>query len=341
MSNKSSQKRTVKERKREERAILSLIYSDEKYALITPTEEPDFKIKHHSNGIEFGVEVTEFYYSQSRARINNIPGYVGKIISERKYKHKDDITTLAIKELALIPGDNRRTQRKISGIFQEQPNIDKFVNKVSELIEDKNRRFSKYIDGLDHVNLIVYDRECRLVGAPTDKFHYHFFKPKLEKALLDSKFREIFFITKLGTYQSPKHVYIPLKMLFLVAELYRFNFIIVSEYPKESLKYANEEPALLAEFLKWRGAKNMYFRNSSDGYEIVYGSSGVFITKANKVSIRGYNDYGLPAGFQSASDNKPTHFFDEKFKKIFDEYKSTHIFSMELHFNIKNNSSNH
>lgn len=323
------------EKKKREKAILDLVYSDKSFESVTPKEEPDFEIKHKFNGPKFGVEVTEFYFSESLARINNIPGYVSEIISTGKYKHKDDIASLGVKEFTLIPGDNRKPQQKISGIFQAQPNINEYVAKVAESIENKNQRYSSYIDRLDHVNLIIFDYENILTGAPSDKFHYQFFKPKLEKALLDSRFREIFFITNLGLFPSPRDVYIPLKMLFLVAEAYRFNFIVVKNYPKESKKYSNKEHVLFAEFLKWRGAKVIQYRYNYEGYEIAYGNSGISITKDNKISILDYNDYNLPKGFTLTNDSELSRFLDKKFLGFFNELKNNHIFSTELYFEVR------
>ena len=51
--------------------------------------------------------------------------------------------------------------------------------------------------GLNHVNLIIFDYEHMLLGAPKDKFHHLFFQPQLEKVLMNADFREVFFVTNL------------------------------------------------------------------------------------------------------------------------------------------------
>jgi hypothetical protein len=323
------------DKKKKERAILDLVYSANSFKSIAENEEPDFKIQHNFKGLEFGVEVIEFYFSQSRARINNIPGYVSGIISKNGYKHKDDINALSVKEFTLIPGDGRKTQQKIKGIFQEQPKVDEYIEKITELIESKNKRFSSYIDGLSHINLIIYDCGHRLAGAPSDKFHYFFFKPKLENALLDSKFREVFFVTEVGPFPETKKVYIPLKMLFLVAEMYRFNHIVVTNYSKETKQITKKEPQFVAEYLKWRGAKDVMYKKETNGYEVAYGNSSIFIDKDNKISMRDHNDYELADDYAVSNDAKMQNFFDDKFKKCFDEDCRTQIFTTELHFPIK------
>lgn len=320
------------DKKKKERHVLGLVYLEEDFEKVTPNEEPDFKIKHKFNNLEFGVEVTEFYLSQSRARINNIPGYVSAIINQRQYKHKDDIHSLDVKEFTLIPGDGRKTQQKIKGILQEQPKVEEYVENVAKLIDRKNKHFDSYLDGLNHVNLIVYDREHRLAGTPSDKFHNFFFKPKLEKVLLESKFREIFFVTEIGTFPSPKKVYIPLKMLFLVAEIYRLNHIAATHYPIEVKKLEKKEAQLIVEYLKWRGAKGVAYKIEPNGYEIAYGNSSVFIGKDNKVNIKDHNDYDLSNRYRISNNKTLYEFYDTKFKKHFDKSLVTHIFTTELHF---------
>ena len=126
-------------KKNKERTIFDFVYSDRVFDSVTPTEEPDFKVK-NADG-EFGVEITEFYFSQSRARIKNIPGYAGEILNEKRYRHKDDIVSLKVEEVTVLPGDDRRPSFQVDGIIEQQPRIDEYVNKISELIENKNRRF--------------------------------------------------------------------------------------------------------------------------------------------------------------------------------------------------------
>ena len=97
-------------------------------------------------------------------------------------------------------------------------------------------------------------------------------------------------------------------MLFLLAELFLFNYIMIEENTDNRMT-----SLLYAEYLTWRGAKNIYFKDVSDGCEVVYGNSGIFISKDNKVRIRDYSDFALPADFnlvttQGASRFLMTHF---------------------------------
>ncbi len=161
-------------KKNKERTIFDLVYSGRPFDSVTPTEEPDFKVKNAYG--EFGVEITEFYFSQSEARMKNIPGYFTEILEGKKYRHKDDIVPLDVAEITVQPGDNRRPGFNVKGIVRQLPRIDEYVKKISELIEHKNKRFKNYITGLNHVNLIIFDTGHRLLGTPKDTFHYLFFQ---------------------------------------------------------------------------------------------------------------------------------------------------------------------
>jgi hypothetical protein len=323
-------------KKKREREILGLIYSRNNYKAITAGENPDFEIKLKGGNLKFGVEITEFYYSESHARINNIPGYAVDIINKEGYRHKDDPKLLEVGDFTLIPGDNRKAQEKIKGILSKLPHKDEYISKIAELIEKKSQRFDDYVVGLNHVNLIIYDSENRLTGIPYDSFHFYFFNSRIEKALVNSDFREIYLITEIGPFPSPKKIYIPLKMLFLVAEVYRLNYIVFNHYQKAINRLSEKEPQLVAEYLKWRGAKVVLYKTEPDGYEIVYGNSSIFATTVNnKVTIRNYNDYNISNGYRLSNDPSINKFFDHTFSKHFTECCSEHIFSSELFFPLE------
>jgi hypothetical protein len=213
-------------KKNKERTIFDFVYADRDSFIdsVTPTEEPDFTVK-NADG-KFGVEITEFYFTPSQARLINIPEYGREILEKRKYRHKDDVIPLEVKEFTVLPHDNRRPSFNVEGLLQKVPNMHEYVTKISELIEHKNKLFRNYILGLTHINLIIRDYEHRLVDVPKDKFHPVFFQAQLEKVLMNADFREIYLVTQLGESASSKKVYISLKMLFLVAEIFLFKEIL-------------------------------------------------------------------------------------------------------------------
>lgn len=319
-------------KKDKERKVFDFVYADRVLESITPSEEPDFRVK-NTDG-EFGVEITEFYSSHSNARLNNIPGYFMEIIEDKKYRHKDDIVPLEVKEFTVEPGDNRRPNFKVEGLIQKRPTISEHVSKISELIEKKNMLFNRYIAGLNHVNLIVCDYESILLGVPKDTFHDLFFQPCLEKVLMDADFREIFFVTQLGEFETSKKMYIPLKMLFLIAEIYLFNYIMIEKYSDMLLTMdLKNKNILMVEYLVWRGAKNVYFRDSMDGFEIFYGNTGL-LPNGEQILVRDYTDFALSGDFNLFKKEDVSQVFDGTFLSIFEKYKRESTFRMSLGFDI-------
>ena len=132
-------------KKDKERTIFDFVYADRVYDSVTPTEEPDFTVTNADGA--FGVEITEFYFSQSEARIQNIPGYFQEILERQNYRHKDDVVPLSVAEMTIQTGDNRRPSFNVRGIVQRLPSIAEYVQKIAELIEHKNKRFQTYISG--------------------------------------------------------------------------------------------------------------------------------------------------------------------------------------------------
>jgi len=319
-------------KKNKERTIFDLVYSGRAFDSVTPTEEPDFTVK-NADG-EFGVEITEFYSSQSEARIKNIPEYFQEILEGKKYRHKDDIVPLDVAEITVQPGDNRRPSFNVKGIARRLPSIDEYVKKIAGLIEHKNKRFQTYISGLHHINLVIFDNEPRLVGVPTDKFHPFFFHSELENTLMRAEFREVYLVTMLGEYNATKTVYIPLKMFFLVAEMYFLNYVLTKEYPDTPMT-----PLLCAEYLLWRGAKDIYVKDASDGFEVVYGNSGIFISNGERVNIRDYTDFALPADFTAITPSQVSRFFDAAFLRLFEKYKSSCVFSGAFCFDVSGSNA--
>ncbi len=328
-------------KKKKEDAILNLVYSVESFDYVVPDEEPDFRLKHKFNESTFGVEVTEFYFSESRARIRNIPGYVSNIIGKGEYRHKDDKLFLEVKEFTLIPSDDKRDKQQIKGIFQEQPKIDQYISDVAKLINSKNKKFNKYKKGLSHVNLIVFDCEDRLVGSPLDKFHHFFFQPELERSLVSSDFREIFFVTKVGLSKTPRKVYIPLKMLFLLAEIYRFNFLIMNHYHEKVRNYSNDEEVdLLVRYLQWRETRGVGYKIQPDGYEVAYGNTSVVVSKDNKITVLDHGDYDFSEDFKHVRSSSKDNFFNDKFANLFEESRRTHLFVAAIGYDVKKISPN-
>jgi hypothetical protein len=201
--------------KERERAILNMVYGDGEFEEIVESESPDFRIRKRGQALSFGVEVTEFYCSESNARIRNRPEYVTQILAEERYRHKDDKIALPVCVATLVR--DGEPDREIRGIFQEVPRISEYAYMVAETIRGKGEKLEGYAAKLTHVNLIIFDMESLLFRIAAKDFYRYFFTSDIIAALRQSGYREVYLITRLET---DRWVYIPIKLVLFLSELY-------------------------------------------------------------------------------------------------------------------------
>lgn len=312
--------------KKKEKDILKMVYEDNYVEDIIDGENPDFRVRNKNQQYYYGVEVTELYYSESNARLKNIPSYFTEIMDKKRYRHKKDKEILKIQEFTLIPNDKPNEQ--VEGIFQELPPISEYVQMVVEVINNKNERIEDYIKkDITHVNLIILDTENRLIQLSNADFHHYFFSQQLKTSLCNSDFREIFLITK---FEINKWVYIPLKMLFLMSELYLFDSFVKRSYLKMNFKSQSEELTLFAQYLLYIRAKGIYIVNSPDEFEVIYGNCGVIIKDNNELIARNYTDYMFPKNALPFINENTETIINKTFKMKFDKFTQNNKFTINL-----------
>src|SRR5437764_672500 len=83
--------------KQEERKLFDAVFG--KLGLeVMEGEQPDFICS--KDGVPcFGVEITEFFLTESGARLHKIGGYVSDLVAGGKYRHKDDIREIKVEEI--------------------------------------------------------------------------------------------------------------------------------------------------------------------------------------------------------------------------------------------------
>ena len=132
-------------KKDKELMVLKQIYQDDK-VVITKSECPDFII----NGIneKFGVEITDYYYNESSARLKNKPGYFESIINS------SDNTILTQRDKGIITKQ---------AIFVKEPNEEKYKFLLDTI-------GIKYNENYDYgVNPIYKDVERQLIDIINEK----------------------------------------------------------------------------------------------------------------------------------------------------------------------------
>lgn len=276
------------DKKQKEEAILTLIYNKADYAEVVPTEQPDFRIRHHEELRFFGVEVTEFYYSEANARLKNISSYVGEILAENKYRHKDDKTLFAPQEITPISpeGISRGVQRVI---IQMVPAVDDYIQMIAAAIRIKEQKFDEYGKDLQHINLIVFDTENRIYDVSANEYYKHLYKETLRNALFETKFQEIFLVTRLD---KTRWVYIPLKMGLFVAEFYMFAKVLADHFPKKANLPLNDFMMFFAQYIHHK-TNAAFCKIHEDTIQVIWGSSGIAVGKEN-IQLEDYYDHPIP-----------------------------------------------
>jgi len=316
--------------KEKEREVLSLVYDNTEYSEIVDSEEPDFKIRHINSAYWFGVEVTEFYATESNARLRNIGTYFTELIDHEQYRHKKDKKYLEVRDFTII-SEQGEEKAKVKGILQELPSVGNYVKMITEQIMRKDKKLVGYNRTLAHVNLIILDREHRFSMVPIPEYFRYLYTETLQEALYKTSFREIFFIT---TLKENRRVYIPLRMTLLVADLYMFRQVLVNYFPEKARVSSNEFMLLFARFMRYKTGNSRY-RVNNGRVEVVWGNSGVALGKTSN-SIFDYHDQPLPADTIKPNLQGIVRFFSSsKFKTSMTDLLEKGTFSTQLAIDVK------
>jgi hypothetical protein len=318
--------------KAREKAILNMIYEDNQFAEIATGEAPDFQLTNKGEASTFGVEITEFYHSQSTARVRNIPRYVTEVVDQGRYRHKEDMIALPVCEATLVRAGE--PDRRIEGLFYEAPDVAQYVHRVAEVLREKNKQLGQYAGGLTHVNLIIFDTETRLSRVRAGQFYACFFTPGLKAALSRSGYREVYFITKLD---ADRWVYIPLNLMLLLSEVYLFDYVLVTYYASLCAS-PTQELYLFAQYLKRKTTREIYIRQAEIGTEVIYGGYGVTLSQHKDLTVKDYADYQVPQDSYLLR-LEPVAPFDTTFDSRVSESCEHNVFVSELAFNVKSDVS--
>ena len=153
-------------KKEKEKKILSCIYNSDEIH-IEESEHPDFIIKAAKE--TFGVEITEFYYNETTARLINFKGYKERIMNSENSSilDKSDIGKVSKNKLYLF--DKCRNEwiflTDYIGIkysdklrMNEIPYYNEIEKRICSIIKHKNLKAKKY-KRLDYLELIILDKE--------------------------------------------------------------------------------------------------------------------------------------------------------------------------------------
>lgn len=147
--------------------ILRKVYPQDKYIIVKENEKPDFILSDKSNNI-FGVEVTEYFDSQTSGRFKKIPNYLKKLINS-KFIHKEDIGVLQVGVISIVDNKGNEISIPDKGVYRQLPQLIERLNVLKNLVAEKNIKcFNQYEKSIP-IDLLIYDSGDLIAGLEIHK----------------------------------------------------------------------------------------------------------------------------------------------------------------------------
>lgn len=201
--------------KSEERKVVEMVFGGHPHISIEESERPDF-ICRVPNRIEFGIEVTDFFLSESVARLRRIPNYAMDLLKNKAYRHKDDKQRIRVEKVIYRSGKTGE-EREIEAIVGESHTIDDVVSRIKSSIESKIDKSTGYSTNI--VDLIVRDVDSIAGFENIEKLIRAIRRTETCATVLDPSFREIYLVTT----ENSDWVCVPLRANLFVAEILKFQ----------------------------------------------------------------------------------------------------------------------
>jgi hypothetical protein len=315
--------------KEEERSRLRLIYREEEFESIDDYDPfPDFILRRLGHP-PFGLEVTDFYHSETMARLDKDPNYGDELMRGGRPRHKDDIETAQVVTVEFNPGEP--DSWKTEAIFVELPPLSDYAQLLSTRIRKESRKaFASAPGYLSHINLLIVDRDDRLGGTSVQEVCRHIFTPDMKRALIETPYREVFLVTSV---KERGECYFPLRAVFLMSEAFGFNRALDTFYTDTGIHSWDEDVELCAEFLKRRGADVGVAVGRHNRLEVIFANAGLAATD-ERVEVFDYFDYPLPVTRPPAPTPESCKLLTPEFFQFFDDLSLRKFFSSGLAYPI-------
>jgi len=315
-------------KKDKERKILSNLYDIGLYEVLE-SEEPDFIMKYRNEESFFGVEITEYYYNETNARMDNIEGYFSSLLDGGDFLHKSDRKELDVSDITLISNDG--AENVVKAIASKVPSTSENISKLIENIRSKNKKYRNYEKTLRHINLIVNNTEHFLCLHERKNLFHVLFTPEFVNAIIESSFHEIYLLT---LAMDNVRLKIPLKLTLFVSEymLYQDAFF---EYYGVNAETASPKEFYFQffEYLRGIGFSSLGVRSGTIETELFFSDYSIVINEnEDGLKIRDWNDRSY--NFEIEVFEANGKYIDDLFLDYFREYKTEFMFTSEIGFEI-------
>lgn len=272
--------------KLEEKAILRMVYDEKAYAIIDDNcERPDFIVK-DNNSVQFGVEITEYFNTESAARLVKVPNYTNRILDEsipvdKKYIHKKDKKILKVDTISILNEDGS-VKYDAKAIVQENLSRERYLESIVNIIDTKNEKGKFYNSNISHIDLLIFDRSGSVGLDDLEYFYEAFYSPNIIFSLKNTIFNEISIII---SHKYDKYFF-RLKEYLLLSRIYLFLFF----YEERKMEIENEPSILqfivdLLYCLNIEGFREVGVNFSVNKLELFYAGSSIEIIQDGSVQL--------------------------------------------------------
>ena len=273
--------------KNQERKVVEMVFGNRSGMTILESERPDF-ICEVSQEIKFGIEVTDFFLSESVARLRRIPNYAAELLTTKVYRHKDDRNRIRIGKVSY---SNHQTgeEREFEALIGEKRTINDVVHRIKSSIEAKTAKSAGY--SIATVDLIVRDVDSLAEFNELEELMRVINLTGAENSILKSKFREIYLLTT----TNGSWVCVPLRANLFVAEVMKFQTLFKEYHDRAKRKtfsfahYFTE----LARHLTWRVGAIEFYMTEESLPRLVFGSVAVGYGVNQKVEVVDISTKGI------------------------------------------------
>jgi hypothetical protein len=315
-------------KKLEERQVLDAVYAGRPGFAVASSESPDFIITAPFLERPVGVEIVRFYESETDARLERIPDYLGDLLDNQKYRHKEDQRCLDIREVTILEPDCDQEVARAMAVIKRCPSIKEWGGIVAALMIEKDRILRNTHGSFAHLNLVVKDRTRRLRSVPREDVCAALLTTEVMDALAQVHFREVSLVTDAGDGIG----YIPLRMLHLLSEAYLFDDVI----HKNDLIVDIESHGLAwRAFARHFGSayhQEVLVRNEGAATEIICGDSGLLTHPDGDVTVRMYWDRPFPVDAIAVSQEPSLPLDTERLSGLIAEARTATRFTTSLWF---------
>jgi hypothetical protein len=317
----------LEDKKKRERDIVRFVYGSRAFFSVDQNERPDFLIRASAGERAFGVEVTEFFQSESQARLDRIPGYATDLLAGDGVRHKTDRQHLIVDKIDIKTETGELRHAGVPAIIQTVPSLNARAHLVAEIIRSKSQKLEDARGKLQHVNLIISDRTNLAGLIEPSSFYQYYCTEELVQALFASCFREVYYVTKFSSRQA----FFPLKMVTTVAQLFFFDALVRESTPTEKAGSSELFMRFFASYMATITADEVRIRGEGLQTEVLYGDTGFLVDHEFKLQLRSYSD--APFGESNlVNPGLPPELGSAEFMDRMRKFQKEHIFETGIVF---------